>query len=131
MPKWHLKGFTDAVYFDDGDRQIQVLDANGPVTTGISCERIAGQPDLVFWGYTVVNEKAMYNPSASKDFGLDSAEQSDVVIKVLKLAGVSIEAPQIAQAASMEEELNLQHPLLVQFMERFLVHPFQQTQQLM
>ena len=106
--KWHLKGLSDALYFDDGDRTIQVWDDTGQISAGVTCEQVTGQPNLAFWGYTVVNEKPMYNPMASSGIDLDSTEQSDVVIKVLKLAGISTEDPQLVQGAAQEEQQNLQ-----------------------
>ena len=38
--KWHKQGFTDAVFFRDGDKQIQVWDKNGQITTTgpVTCE---------------------------------------------------------------------------------------------
>ena len=80
----------------------------GQVFGGISCESIVGKLPLVYWGYIVVNEDAIYNSGASSDFGLHISEQSDLVIKILKLAGVSIEDTQLAGIAAQEDQLNLQ-----------------------
>ena len=108
--RWHVDNTDDILYFDDGDKQIQVWDVGGNQITGsqIDCEVITGVPRLAFWGYTVVNEKPMYNPAASRDIDLDATEQSDVVMKILKLAGISIEAPQVVGVASQEEQMNIQ-----------------------
>ena len=106
--KWHKKGFTEAVYFDDGYREIQVWDGTGLITSGITHEVITGKPDLVYWGYVIVNEKPVYNPAASEHFELHISEQPDLVVKILKLAGISIEDPQLYQAAAAEEQQNIQ-----------------------
>ena len=107
--RWHVDNTDDILYFDDGDKLIQVWDVGGnQVTTNITCEVVTGIPRLAFWGYTVVNEKPMYNPAASRDIDLDATEQSDVVIKVLKLAGISTEAPQVVGVASQEDQMNIQ-----------------------
>ena len=106
--KWHKKGSDEIWYFEDGWNRIQVHDINGPVTTGITCESVSGKPGLVFWGYMIVNEKATYNPTTSSHFDLHKSEQPDLVIKILKLAGISIEDSQLAGIASQEEQLNLQ-----------------------
>ena len=108
--RWHTENTDDLFYFDDGDRQIQVWDIGGNQITGtqISCETITGIPRLAFWGYTVVNEKAMYNPGASRNIDLHRTEQSDVVVKVLKLAGISTEEPQVVGVASQEDQMNIQ-----------------------
>jgi len=76
--------------------------------TDISIEVIDGRPSLVYWGYIVVNEEALYNAAASQHFQLHHSEQPDLVVKILKLAGVSIEDPQLYQAAQAEESLNVQ-----------------------
>ena len=107
--RWHVDNTDDILYFDDGDKQIQVWDVGGnQITTNITCEVVTGIPQLAFWGYIVVNEKPMYNNVASRNIDLDATEQSDVVIKVLKLAGISIEAPQVVGVASQEDQMNIQ-----------------------
>ena len=106
--RWHAAAFNEFVYFEDGNRRIQVWTGTGQVTTGITCENIVGRPPLVYWGYTIVNEKPLWDPSTSQNFGLPLAEQADVVINILKLAGISIEDPELMSAAAREEQLNIQ-----------------------
>ena len=85
-----------------------MFDGNGQVTSGLSCETILDRPNLVFWGYVVINEEPMYDPQSSADIDLDISEISNVIVKILKLAGISIEDPSLYQAAAAEESLNLQ-----------------------
>ena len=106
--RWHLAAFDEYVYFEDGYKRIQVHTGSGQITTGITCELLSGEPGLVYWGYTLVNEEAVYNPSVSKHFDLVSEEQADIVIKILKLAGVSVEDPQLVGMATQEDQLNVQ-----------------------
>ena len=106
--KFHRVGFDDAVYFDDGYKRIQVWDGSGRITTNISCEVIAGRPSFPYWGYVIVNEAPVYNPTATNHFELDRSEQTDVVVKILKLAGISTEDQQLYAAAQAEESLNIQ-----------------------
>jgi len=61
------------------------------------------RPDQVQWGYIVVNEKAIWNPGESENFQLHESEQKNLVIKILKLAGVSIEDAGLVQVATQEE----------------------------
>ena len=63
--RWHQAGFDEVIYFEDGHNRIQVHTGAGQITSGVSCERFFGRPNLVFWGYVVVNEKPMWNPNAS------------------------------------------------------------------
>ena len=110
--RWHMEGFKDVVYFEDGINRIQVWSGIGGVltqiTSGVTCERISGKPGVVIWGYSIVNEKPIYNSTNSQNFDLDVSEQTDLVAKILKLAGISIENQQLYQAAQAEESLNTQ-----------------------
>jgi len=105
---WHAEASDEVFYFEDGWGRIQVHTVNGPVQTGITCEEVSGHPGLVFWGYNVINEKPVYNPGTSQDFGLHVSERPDLVAKILKLAGVSIDNQQVYQAGAAEESLNTQ-----------------------
>ena len=105
--RWHKEGFDHPLYFEDGNRRIQVWNGEGKKISGCTCETVVGRPGLVYWGYQIVNEKPVYNPNTSKNFSLDASEQADIVISILKLAGVSIEDPQLYSAASAEEQTNI------------------------
>jgi len=54
------------------------------------------------WTYNVVLGKAVYNGSASdaKDFELHDSEENTLVYKILELAGISMNRPDIIQAAA-------------------------------
>ena len=106
--KWHKEALTDIFYFDDGSDRIQVHSGSGPIDYGLSQELITGEPNLVYWGYIIVNEKPVYNASNSQHFSLHSSEQADIVIKILKLAGISIEDQQLYQAGQADESINTQ-----------------------
>ncbi len=59
-------------------------------------------PSAPKWTYNVVLGKAVYNGSASdaNDFELHSSEENNLVYKVLQLAGISMNRPDIIQAAT-------------------------------
>jgi hypothetical protein len=60
------------------------------------------------WTYVVVNEKALYNPSGNAvDFELHPSEQKNLVNRILKLAGISIEDAGLVQVATQEEIKNV------------------------
>ena len=109
--RWHNQGFNDYGYFEDGVGRIQVWTGGTTgatqVTTGIEVEVINGKPGIVSWGYTMVNEQPLYNPSTSNNFSLHFSERADVVVNILKLVGISIEDQQLHQAASAEVAANL------------------------
>jgi hypothetical protein len=66
------------------------------------------------WGYVVIsattsglpnNEKALYDPSVGKtvNFELHASEETELVYKILRLAGVAIQRPDVAQAGMQFE----------------------------
>ncbi len=104
---WHSTS-DEIFFFEDSWGTVQVHDLNGPISSGVTCETVTGQPKLVYWAYLVVNEKPVYDSSESIDFDLHGSEQTDLIMTVLKLAGISIEDPTLYQAASQEEQQNMQ-----------------------
>tara|TARA_R110001599_G_scaffold155091_2_gene340828 strand:- start:480 stop:1181 length:702 start_codon:yes stop_codon:yes gene_type:complete len=106
--RWHKAGFDEVIYFEDGHNRIQVHTGAGQITSGVTCERIMGKPDLAYWGYIIVNEKPMHNPSASADFQIHSNDQTDLVTKILKLAGISTEDDQLYGMAESEDAASTQ-----------------------
>jgi hypothetical protein len=51
------------------------------------------------WAYVVVKQKALYNSGASNHFDLHPCEEEPLVMKILALAGVTIEKPQLTKMA--------------------------------
>ena len=62
------------------------------------------------WTYVVINEKALYNASASdaQDFELHISEEENLVSKILNLAGLTIKQPDVQQAGIMQTQMNKQ-----------------------
>lgn len=60
-------------------------------------------PALVTWGYTSVLGTEQYNASDSVNFELDPSEETDVVIKILVLAGLQIKDLSVYQALAQED----------------------------
>ena len=54
----------------------------------------------------MVNEKALYNSGTSTDFNMHRSEETNLVIKVLELAGITINKPGLVGLASAEEQQN-------------------------
>ena len=79
------------------------------ITSNVQCNFIA-RPSTVRWGYTVVNDKALYNPAAAytTHFELHESEETDLVFKILALAGVVIKDQVLLQTASAEEMKQMQ-----------------------
>ena len=66
------------------------------------------KPDIVNWGYVVVNDKALYNDNISTDFELHPAEETELVYKILKFAGISIKQLDIMRAGQVQEQAQVQ-----------------------
>jgi len=52
------------------------------------------------WAYNVINEKPLYNSTNAVDFDLHPSDETELVYRILVLAGVAIEKPQLTQAAA-------------------------------
>jgi hypothetical protein len=66
------------------------------------------QPVTVQWAYVVVNDKALYNDNISVDFELHASEETELVYKILKLAGVNLKSSEVVQAAQTLEQGQIQ-----------------------
>jgi hypothetical protein len=77
------------------------------ITSGVVCNYIS-RPSSVNWSATVVLGESLYNANASTNFQLHDSEESELVIKVLELAGITIKDPQLYPIAAQEEAQNVQ-----------------------
>ena len=68
------------------------------------------KPEKVSWGYFVVGGKALYDSSnlKTKHFELHAAEETELVYKILKFAGVSIKRTELTQIAQGAETMQNQ-----------------------
>ena len=80
-----------------------------PTNVGLVSFNYIEMPNKVAWGYVVdLNGNALYNPAFSTDFSLHVAEQSELVYKILKLAGVTIQRQDISAAGLTGEMSQIQ-----------------------
>ena len=89
-------GFFGSYVYTRANNKITV---HPPISTTLSAT-IVRKPDPVAWGYIVVDEKAMYDPLASKTFNfeLHPSEETELVYRILSLAGVTLNKPELTQA---------------------------------
>jgi len=74
-----------------------------PVPNSITVNGII-KPSNPFWGYIVGSQgQYLYDTNSSIDFELIEEEQTNLIIQILKYAGVIINDPQIIQAAGQQE----------------------------
>jgi len=76
--------------------------ATAYATSNVSCNYTA-KPTRAVWGYTVVNSQALYDATFSTDFQLHESEETELVYKILELAGVVLNKPGLVQIATNEE----------------------------
>ena len=77
------------------------------INDGVKCNYIA-PPAAVEWASTIVLDEALYNANDSTNFELHPSEETELVIKILELAGIEIKDPQLYQVAATEEAQNVQ-----------------------
>tara|TARA_S200002703_G_scaffold155832_1_gene160445 strand:- start:137 stop:955 length:819 start_codon:yes stop_codon:yes gene_type:complete len=110
--RWHIADSPDFFYTEnlDGSFSLYKEDTSppGPVSTAsqLKVEVIATIPPQVKWGYVVVNEKALYDANNSIDFTMHRSEETNLVIKILELAGITINKPGLVTIAGGEEQQN-------------------------
>jgi hypothetical protein len=81
----------------------------GVVTQGVNFTvNYFKKPELPKWGYVVVNEKALYSSTNSIDFELHASEEETLVTRILELAGIVINRPDLQQAAMVDKQMTKQ-----------------------
>lgn len=93
------------VYVNTSASGIQIYPTT--ITSGVTCNYIA-RPTTVEWAYTVVFEQSMYNATNSVNFELHDSEETELVIKVLSLAGIMLKDPNMYQISSAEDQKSTQ-----------------------
>jgi len=87
------------------NRSIQIYPIT--ITSNVVCNYVA-KPATTSWGYTILNEQALYNANTTTHFELHQSEETELVIKILQLAGIIIKDPALYQMASQENQINAQ-----------------------
>lgn len=75
--------------------------------TGVTCNYIK-RPAAAVWGYTTVGGAALYNSSTSTDFELHDSEETELVVKILEFASLSIKDINLYQVSNQMEAQNTQ-----------------------
>ena len=72
------------------------------------------RPNVVRWGYVVVNEKALYNsdPLVTQNFELHPSEEVELIYKILKLAGITLDKQVLMQGGANLEVAKVQQEKL-------------------
>jgi len=78
-----------------------------PLETGVTCNYIK-KPVTVAWAGVEVLGELQQDAGASVNFELHASEETELVIKILELAGISTRELQVYQIAAQEEARNTQ-----------------------
>tara|TARA_R110002167_G_scaffold1517_6_gene7343 strand:+ start:211 stop:936 length:726 start_codon:yes stop_codon:yes gene_type:complete len=82
---------------------IEVFNNAGQLITGVTCEYVV-KPAKAEWGYSLVGGKALYNATRSSNSQLHASEESELVDKILVLAGLSLRSPELSNVALQNQE---------------------------
>ena len=88
------------VYVRDNDKIIIYPKPSSTSITVTYWKNLSTTPN---WGYVVVNGKALFNANTSTNFQIHDSEEEMLVTRILELAGVVIEKPQLQQTAMVEK----------------------------
>tara|TARA_R110002033_G_scaffold132930_1_gene172673 strand:- start:9583 stop:10311 length:729 start_codon:yes stop_codon:yes gene_type:complete len=66
------------------------------------------RPPTVQWAYVVVNDKPLYNDNIAVNFSLHASEETELVYKILKLAGINLKAQEVVQVGQTLEQTQIQ-----------------------
>ena len=108
--RFHSYGLAKSPIYREStvfQQDIEVWNGGTPDSGEVTVELIR-RPEKVEWGYDVINEKALYNASRSVSFRLHDSEETELVQKILALAGITINKQDLAQAAIALETLKIQ-----------------------
>ena len=101
--------YAESLYNGHDVRVFDGVSTSGVITntTGSQVEIIT-IPAKVEWGYDVIAEKALYNANRSINFMLHASEETELVYKILELAGAVVVSPGIIQLADQEDLKKIQ-----------------------
>ena len=102
------------MYLEEEDKQIWVQSDNeywngesaSPITS-ITLQYYK-KPTSPSWAYNIINQKPFYNSTNSTNFELHLSDESELVYRILFMAGVAIEKPQLSQAAAALQTSSIQ-----------------------
>ncbi len=109
--EFHLAGLQRNplyVKINSASADVAVYNHLGLLTSNVTCEVIT-RPIKVEWGYDVIAEKALYNASRATDFQLHPSEETELVFKILELAGIVINKVGLVQTAAQEDAKKIQY----------------------
>ena len=103
------------IHFHDGYNRIKIhpFPPQGTyIVQGVASDDIRisyiKKPTKPNWGYVILNDKALYNADYSTNFELHVSEETELVYKILKLAGITLNKGEIIQTTQALENQKVQ-----------------------
>ena len=93
------------VYVRTGEKSIDIYPSS--ITANLTCTYVR-VPTKPSWGYVVVNGRAMYDSSNKVDFELHTAEENELIYKILKYSGLSMSKDNLTRGAQGLESMQVQ-----------------------
>mgnify|MGYP003134901961 CR=1 FL=1 len=95
---------TRPIYVRESETAVRIYPASITAAT-FDYVRKPSKPN---WGYIVAETKALYEPAYSNWFELHPSEETELVYKILKLAGLSIKRDDLAKGGQGLESMQVQ-----------------------
>tara|TARA_R100000655_G_scaffold38409_2_gene73428 strand:+ start:7502 stop:8257 length:756 start_codon:yes stop_codon:yes gene_type:complete len=104
LPVKHKRvyAYYTAVGSTDGTRRLNFSPALPNIN--VNCYYYQ-EPQVPKWGYVVVNDKALFNTTASTHFFLHPSEMQNLTNKILGYAGITLYRADLMQAAAQEKQV--------------------------
>ena len=104
--RFHRRGLRRHPIYIERGGQFSVFNHEG--LTGDVFAEVVRRPNRAEWGYNVVAEKALYNASSTTDFELHESEENNIVVRILELAGVTINKSELVAWSAQQEGKEIQ-----------------------
>ena len=100
-------------YNKNGESMLHLYPNSGSGNTQANIDKViisyVKKPEKPNWNYFIVNEKPFFkNDSESQNFELHSSDESELVYRILALAGITLDKPELMQAAMTLEGTKVQ-----------------------
>jgi len=102
---FHRRGLRKHPIYIERGGEFYVFDHTGEVP---AFAEVIRRPNRAEWGYNVVAEKALYNASSSTDFELHESEENNLVMRILGLAGIVINKPELVAISAQTDSKDIQ-----------------------
>jgi|TARA_R100001443_G_scaffold3198_6_gene10204 hypothetical protein len=95
-----------AVLLNEGIRIYTGPQQDSILTVGARCSYIK-RPTRPIWGYQMINNNPVYNPSISTQFDLPDQTHNEIAIRILEYAGVNIKDADVVSVSGLKQKQSM------------------------